>query len=101
MTTYEAEDKLMELLETVRGLPSDTCILSATAVDYAAQVHTYDSDMEHIAATFTGAGPKMEQYTDDTDIVYCMNGNVKVMKLIERAAALSGTEDSGNEKDVT
>ena len=57
MTTYEAEDKLMELLETVRGLPSDTDVISLVAARIGIDIHTYNSDMDRIAAIFTGTKP--------------------------------------------
>lgn len=97
MTTYQAEDKLLELLKTVRGLPPDTDVISIEVTDKEMEIHTYETDMELIAGQFGTVAARVE-FSDKSDEIYFMNGNVKVFRLIDRAAALSGTEDSGKDE---
>lgn len=100
MTTFEAQGNLAELLNAVRALPANTVLLSMTATDDVLELHTHNSDMNFIADQF-GKKPIREEYGNDFDIEYFMHGNVKVFKLIYKAAAPIRTGDSDSEKETT
>ncbi len=109
MTNYAVEEQLNALICAVEDMPDDTDIINAEVQVDAnssemdkpiAKMHLHNANMEKLA-TYFHEDLHEEDYTDGYDILYFYKYGVKIFMLKERAAALSGTEDSGNEKDVT
>ena len=104
----EVKKALHRLDAIVNFLPEDVDILSIdipgriNGREFEATIFLYPADLEAIKENYNMSRVHeegMRGYT--TSYQYFTVEDIAVFRLIERAAALSGTEDSGNEKDVT
>lgn len=71
--------------------------------EYEATVHLYNADMKAIKENFNGSRVCEETMFGHPETLreYIVVDDMAIFQLKDNAAALSGTEDSGNEKDVT
>ena len=88
----------------LRKLPADTALINIDIRDGGAiRIHLYEPDMKAVAQAFDTEPFTLPfgEYFPNTYYDAINADGAFVFQIIERAAALSGTEDSGNEKDVT
>ena len=105
----QTKKALRHLDALVYCLPEDVDILSVNIPDringreFEAGIFLYNADLEAVKKNFNMSRVREEGMNSypETSYQYFTVDGIAVYQLKERAAALSGTEDSGNEKDVT
>ena len=105
----QAKKALRHLDALVYCLPEDVDILSINIPDringrkFEAGIFLYDADLEAVKENYNMSRVREECMSEhpETFYQYLTVDDIVVYRLTTKTAALSGTEDSGNEKDVT
>lgn len=102
MTGYELKHKLDWLIAISEQIPDNIDIINAEVQfgvrssgdnEPIAKIHLHDANMEKLA-TYFHEDLHAEYYGGGYDILYFYKYGVKIFMLKERAAALSGTEET-------
>lgn len=105
----EAKKALRHLDALIYCLPEDVDILSVDIpgrindCKFEAAIMLYAADLEEIKESFNTGRIREERMSgyQGASYQYFTVNDIAVFQLARKTAALSGTEDSGNEKDVT